>query len=190
MIFLWKSTVYFLTEIILHYADRPNVITRAFNGMLSPAGAEKKDPKHERTWPHCCFEDRGDLVRRNAQGLKQQRIPADIQQGNGPSVLQLQGGQPLWARKCVLHPSLQIGTQPAKSLILAWNPDHGTQPDLPGLLSYRTVSLWISVLLLLLLLSVFCFFRATPMVYGDSQARSWIRTTAASLRHSHSNSGS
>ena len=33
-------------------------------------------------------------------------------------------------------------------------------------------------------------FRATPMAYGSSQARSWIRTTVASLHHSHSNAGS
>ena len=36
----------------------------------------------------------------------------------------------------------------------------------------------------------FCFFRAAPMAYGSSQARGWIRTTATSLYHSHSNEGS
>ena len=33
----------------------------------------------------------------------------------------------------------------------------------------------------------FCPFRATPMAYGGSQARGWIRTVAAGLGHSHSN---
>ena len=33
---------------------------------------------------------------------------------------------------------------------------------------------------------VFCLFRAVPMAYGDSQARGRIRATAAGLHHSHS----
>ena len=33
-------------------------------------------------------------------------------------------------------------------------------------------------------------FRATPSAYGSSQARGQIRATAASLHHSHSNTGS
>ena len=33
-------------------------------------------------------------------------------------------------------------------------------------------------------------FSATPKAYGGSQARGWIRATAASLHHSHSNVGS
>ena len=37
----------------------------------------------------------------------------------------------------------------------------------------------------------FClFFSAAPAAYGGSQARGWIRASAASLHHSHSNSGS
>ena len=36
----------------------------------------------------------------------------------------------------------------------------------------------------------FFFFRATPLAYGGSQSRGWIGATAASLQHSHSNSGS
>ena len=36
----------------------------------------------------------------------------------------------------------------------------------------------------------FLLFRATPTPYGSSQARGWIRATAASLDHSHSNTGS
>ena len=36
-----------------------------------------------------------------------------------------------------------------------------------------------------------CFlFRATPVAYGDSQARGLIRAVAACLRQSHSNTGS
>ena len=35
-----------------------------------------------------------------------------------------------------------------------------------------------------------CLLRAIPAAYGGSQARSLIRTVAASLHHSHSNSGS
>ena len=34
------------------------------------------------------------------------------------------------------------------------------------------------------------FFRAAPAAYGGSQARSWIRATAAGLRLSHGNAGS
>ena len=39
---------------------------------------------------------------------------------------------------------------------------------------------------------LFCFllFRPAPSAYGSSQARSWIRATAAGLCHSHSNTGS
>ena len=40
------------------------------------------------------------------------------------------------------------------------------------------------------LTGLFFFFRATPEVYGDSQARGPIGATAASLRYSHSNAGS
>ena len=35
-----------------------------------------------------------------------------------------------------------------------------------------------------------CLFEATPTAYGSFQARSEIRTAAASLHHSHSNEGS
>ena len=44
--------------------------------------------------------------------------------------------------------------------------------------------------LLSFLLSFFLLFRATPVAYGSSQARDQTRATAASLQHSHSNSGS
>ena len=38
---------------------------------------------------------------------------------------------------------------------------------------------------------LFCFvFRATPAAHGGSQARGWIKATAAGLHHSHSNEGS
>ena len=37
---------------------------------------------------------------------------------------------------------------------------------------------------------VFCLFRAMPVAYGSSWARGWIRATAASLHHSHSNARS
>ena len=33
-------------------------------------------------------------------------------------------------------------------------------------------------------------FRATPMAYGGTQGRGWIRATAVGLHHSHSNAGS
>ena len=36
----------------------------------------------------------------------------------------------------------------------------------------------------------FFFFRAAPVEYGSSQARSQSRAAAAGLRHSHSNRGS
>ena len=36
----------------------------------------------------------------------------------------------------------------------------------------------------------FCLFRATPVEYGGSQARSRIRVVATGLDHSHSNVGS
>ena len=37
---------------------------------------------------------------------------------------------------------------------------------------------------------IFCLFRATPEAYGGSQARGQIGAVAASLHHSHSNTGS
>ena len=37
---------------------------------------------------------------------------------------------------------------------------------------------------------VFCLFRATPVAYGSSQARGPIGAIAASLSHSHGNTGS
>ena len=42
----------------------------------------------------------------------------------------------------------------------------------------------------ILLLLFFWLFRAAPAAYGGSQARGQIEVTAASLHHSHSNSGS
>ena len=44
-------------------------------------------------------------------------------------------------------------------------------------------------LLIIYLFIYFCLFRATPMAYGDSQARGQIRAVAAGL-HSHGNAGS
>ena len=40
------------------------------------------------------------------------------------------------------------------------------------------------------ILFYFLLFRANPVTYGSSQARGWIGATAASLYHSHSNTGS
>ena len=37
---------------------------------------------------------------------------------------------------------------------------------------------------------LFLLFRATPVAYGNSQARGQIRAIAAGLHHSHSNAGS
>ena len=37
---------------------------------------------------------------------------------------------------------------------------------------------------------IFCLFRAAPAAYGSSQARGWIRATAAGLHHSNSNARS
>ena len=42
--------------------------------------------------------------------------------------------------------------------------------------------------ILFIYLFIYCNFRAEPMAYGSSQARSRIRATAAGLPHSHSNS--
>ena len=51
---------------------------------------------------------------------------------------------------------------------------------------------WLSTPTFYLFLFLFYYFifRATPIVYGSSQARVQIRATAAGLRHSHSNAGS
>ena len=43
---------------------------------------------------------------------------------------------------------------------------------------------------LFIYLSMHCFFRAAPMVYGCSQARDQIRAAAAGLHHLHSNARS
>ena len=46
------------------------------------------------------------------------------------------------------------------------------------------------ILSIYLLIFAFFFLRATPVAYGISQARSWIRDAAAGLCHSHSNTRS
>ena len=57
---------------------------------------------------------------------------------------------------------------------------------LPHLIQSRQLGKFGRLLFLFLLLCVylFCFFRATPMAYGSSQARDQIRAVAASLHHS------
>ena len=61
-------------------------------------------------------------------------------------------------------------------------------------IEYMTCSPIFSNLKVSLILPFFLFsfllFRAAPEAYGASQARGLIRATAASLYHSHSNSGS
>ena len=52
----------------------------------------------------------------------------------------------------------------------------------------RSVQIW--VLCVCVCFFVFCLFRAIPVAYGGSQARSQIGATVASLCHTHSNSGS
>ena len=47
-----------------------------------------------------------------------------------------------------------------------------------------------SVTIFFLSFFFFLVFRAAPAAYGSSQARGWIRGTAAGLHHSHSNTGS
>ena len=51
---------------------------------------------------------------------------------------------------------------------------------------------WFSYLFLFFFFLSFFFFlfEATSMAHGSSQARGWIRATAAGLYHSHSNAGS
>ena len=46
------------------------------------------------------------------------------------------------------------------------------------------------LILIFMYLFIFVFSRAAPMAYGDSQAKGLIGAVAASLHHSHSNSGS
>ena len=43
--------------------------------------------------------------------------------------------------------------------------------------------------LFIIIIIIILLFRAVPMAYGSSQARSQIRDTAAGLHHSHSNAG-
>ena len=54
-----------------------------------------------------------------------------------------------------------------------------------GIANQRTISVPWSLIYLFIYL-----FRATPVTYGGSQARSWIRSVAAGLHRSHSNVGS
>ena len=49
---------------------------------------------------------------------------------------------------------------------------------------------WVFFNFLFMYLFSFFIFRASPMTYRGSQARGWIRTIAASLCHSHSNTRS
>ena len=48
----------------------------------------------------------------------------------------------------------------------------------------------LSILFIIIIIIIIAFFRATPIAYGNSQARGQIRATAASLHHSHGNTGS
>ena len=45
---------------------------------------------------------------------------------------------------------------------------------------------WVRIIIII----IFCLFRATPEAYGDSQARSQIQAITDGLRQSHSNAGS
>ena len=47
---------------------------------------------------------------------------------------------------------------------------------------------YIDVSYLFIFISTFLLFRATPLASGSSQAKGWIRATAASLHHSHAGS--
>ena len=62
-----------------------------------------------------------------------------------------------------------------------------TLPKLPKLSSLKKIFL---PSFLLLFFSFLFFLRAAPAAHGSSQARGQIRATAASLRHSHSNTRS
>ena len=59
--------------------------------------------------------------------------------------------------------------------------------SLPNSLRFKVILFFFCFVLFCL---VFLLFRATPMAYGSSQARSQIRATDAGLCHSHSNAGS
>ena len=54
----------------------------------------------------------------------------------------------------------------------------------------KILSSAIFVVTLTFILFYFCFFRATPVAYGSSQARGLIRAIAAGLHYSHSNARS
>ena len=56
--------------------------------------------------------------------------------------------------------------------------------DLRGVLALRSIHFQRMALFLV------CFFRATPVAYGISQARGGIGAVASGLHHSHSNMGS
>ena len=58
--------------------------------------------------------------------------------------------------------------------------------EVPGLWGHRLGLCWFYHLFYFIFLS----FRATLLVYGDSQARGQIGAVAPGLHHSHSNSGS
>ena len=56
--------------------------------------------------------------------------------------------------------------------------------------SYCILQLWLIPFYCFYTWFIFYFFRVTSEPYGSSQARGWIRATAAGLCHSHSHSGS
>ena len=62
-------------------------------------------------------------------------------------------------------------------------------PDFPHFLSSKYSSNVLCARVLFIYL-FWVFFRAASVAYGSSQTRGQIRATAASLHHSHSNSGS
>ena len=74
---------------------------------------------------------------------------------------------------------------PQPPLLVFLIPINGTSSPQPNLASSTILPISF-----FLIINIFCLFRTTPKAYGGSQARSQIRAIAASLRHSHSNSGS
>ena len=106
----------------------------------------------------------------------------------------------LWRRsKMWLRPSVAVAVGVARA---GWNPSPGTsmcrkyshweKQKLFCIFSINEGRRRNEVYVFFIIVDFFflLLFRAAPAAYGDSQARGRIRATAASLHHSHSNSGS
>ena len=81
----------------------------------------------------------------------------------------------------------------ASSPVASWNERQhlpNVQHKAVGLEDGAILFIYLFIIIITITIIIILFFRATLVAYGGSQARGLITATAASLCHSHSNTGS